>query len=153
MKRLNPSGLCMYNTASLTFSNSTFCPHGVFMCFVWIWEQTTIISPYNVEWLVFKRYLRSQNTPYVQTRPFVRTTVSETKTLVGFPCNAVQQLPFNKRPHFIQQRKRISTRPSRISGAKWASFMTDSRHIDSLASPQRISNIGLLFYTVLLRFG
>ena len=23
-------------TASLTFSNSTFCPHCVFMCFVWI---------------------------------------------------------------------------------------------------------------------
>ena len=23
-------------TASLTFNNSTFCPHSVFMCFVWI---------------------------------------------------------------------------------------------------------------------
>ena len=23
-------------TASLTFTNSTFCPHSVFMCFVWI---------------------------------------------------------------------------------------------------------------------
>jgi len=31
-------------TGSLTFSNSTFCPHSVFMCFVWIWEQTAIIS-------------------------------------------------------------------------------------------------------------
>ena len=39
-------------TASLTFSNSTFCPHCVFMCFVWIWEQTAIISPYNINWLV-----------------------------------------------------------------------------------------------------
>jgi hypothetical protein len=39
-------------TASLTFSNSTFCPHGVFMCFVWIWEQTAIISPYSINWLV-----------------------------------------------------------------------------------------------------
>ena len=39
--------------ASLTFSNSTFCPHGVFMCFVWIWEQTAIISVYNINWLVF----------------------------------------------------------------------------------------------------
>ena len=37
-------------TASLTFSNSTFCPHSVFMCFVLIWEQTAIISLYN--WLV-----------------------------------------------------------------------------------------------------
>jgi hypothetical protein len=35
-------GNCMYRrvvticTASLTFNNSTFCPHTVFMCFVWI---------------------------------------------------------------------------------------------------------------------
>ena len=32
--------------------NSTFCPHSVFMCFVWIWEQTAIISLYNINWLV-----------------------------------------------------------------------------------------------------
>ena len=36
------SGHYMYRTvvtvctASLTFNNSTFCPHTVFMCFVWI---------------------------------------------------------------------------------------------------------------------
>jgi hypothetical protein len=40
-------------TASLTFSNSTFCPHSVFMCFVWVWEQTAIISLYNINWQVF----------------------------------------------------------------------------------------------------
>ena len=40
-------------TASLTFNNSTFCPHSVFMCFVWIWEQTAIISLHNNNWLVF----------------------------------------------------------------------------------------------------
>ena len=40
-------------TASLTFNNSTFCPHSVFMCFVWISEQTVIISLYNINWLVF----------------------------------------------------------------------------------------------------
>jgi hypothetical protein len=39
-------------TASLTFSNSTFCPHSVFMCFVWIWEQTAIISLYSINRLV-----------------------------------------------------------------------------------------------------
>ena len=27
-------------------------PHSVFMCFVWIWEQTTIISLYSINWLV-----------------------------------------------------------------------------------------------------
>ena len=40
-------------TTSLTFSNSTFCPYNVFMCFVWISEQTAIISLYNINWLVF----------------------------------------------------------------------------------------------------
>ena len=40
-------------TTSLTFNNSTFCPHSVFMCFVWISEQTAIITLYNINWLVF----------------------------------------------------------------------------------------------------
>ena len=40
-------------TASLTFNNSMFCPHSVFMCFVWIWEQTAIISVCSINWLVF----------------------------------------------------------------------------------------------------
>ena len=35
-------------TTSLTFNNSTFCPLNVFMCFVWISEQTAIISLYNI---------------------------------------------------------------------------------------------------------
>jgi hypothetical protein len=39
-------------TTSLTFSSSTFCPHSVFMCFVWISEQTAIISLYSINWLV-----------------------------------------------------------------------------------------------------
>ena len=33
--------------------HSTFCPHSVLMCFVWIWEQTAIISLYSINWLVF----------------------------------------------------------------------------------------------------
>ena len=33
--------------------HSTFCPHSVFMYFVWIWEQTAIITLYNINWLVF----------------------------------------------------------------------------------------------------
>jgi len=35
-------------TASLKFNNSTFFPHSVFMCFVWISEQTAIISLYSI---------------------------------------------------------------------------------------------------------
>ena len=29
-----------------------FCPHSVFVCFVWISEQTAIISLYSTNWLV-----------------------------------------------------------------------------------------------------
>ena len=43
---------CAVRTEHLTFTNSTLCPHGVFMCFVWIWEQTAIISLYSINWLV-----------------------------------------------------------------------------------------------------
>ena len=40
-------------TTSLTLNYSTFCPNSVFMCFVWISEQTDIISLYNINWLIF----------------------------------------------------------------------------------------------------
>ena len=33
--------------------HSTFCPHSVFMCFVWIWKQTAIISLYSIDLLGF----------------------------------------------------------------------------------------------------
>jgi hypothetical protein len=42
----------LYVPPGLTFPNSTFCPHIVFICFVWISEQTAIISLYSVNWLV-----------------------------------------------------------------------------------------------------
>ena len=43
----------LYVPPGLTFSKSTFCPHSVFVYFVWISEQTAIISLYNINWLVF----------------------------------------------------------------------------------------------------
>jgi hypothetical protein len=43
----------LYVPPGLTFSNSTFWPHSVFMCFVSISEQTAIISLYSINWLVF----------------------------------------------------------------------------------------------------
>jgi hypothetical protein len=37
---------------NLTLKNSTLCPHNIFMCFVWNWEQTAIVSPCRIKWLV-----------------------------------------------------------------------------------------------------
>jgi len=42
----------------LTFNNCTFC-HTVFMCFVFIWEQTTTCTTYSVNWLVFITEMKS----------------------------------------------------------------------------------------------
>ena len=42
----------LYVPPGLTFNNSPFSQHSVFMCFVWIWEQTAIISLYSINWLV-----------------------------------------------------------------------------------------------------
>jgi hypothetical protein len=47
------NGMCAWDTALATFKNSTFWPHSVFMCSVWISEQTAIISLYSINWLVF----------------------------------------------------------------------------------------------------
>jgi hypothetical protein len=46
------SGHYMYH--QINIHNSTFCPHSVFMCFVWIWEQTAITSLYSINWLCFR---------------------------------------------------------------------------------------------------
>ena len=46
-----PTGHYMYRQFNI--HNSAFCPHSVIMCFVWIWEQTAIISLYSINWLVF----------------------------------------------------------------------------------------------------
>jgi len=49
----NRDGVCLLRGADWIFIyNSTFCPHSVFMCFVWIWEQTAIITLYSINWLV-----------------------------------------------------------------------------------------------------
>ena len=41
----------LYVPPALTFTNSTFCPHDVIMCFVRISEQRAIISLYSIKWL------------------------------------------------------------------------------------------------------
>jgi hypothetical protein len=40
-------------TASLTFNSTAVCSHSARMCFVWIWEQTAIISLHTINWPIF----------------------------------------------------------------------------------------------------
>ena len=53
LRNHNKAQWLLYVPLSLTHKNSTFCPHNVFMCLVWIWEQTATIAPYSINWLVF----------------------------------------------------------------------------------------------------
>ena len=49
-------------TSFIAFNNSTFCPHSVFVCFVWIWEQTVVTictTRFNT------KILRSAHTVYL----------------------------------------------------------------------------------------
>ena len=54
---LNPQTIkakqLLYIPPGFTFSNSTFCSHTVCMYYLWIWEQTAIISLNTIDWLVF----------------------------------------------------------------------------------------------------
>jgi len=38
----------LFRNFSNASENYTFCPHSVFMCFVWISEQTAIVSLYSI---------------------------------------------------------------------------------------------------------
>jgi hypothetical protein len=52
--RLSPlqlGGHYMYHQFNI--QQSTFFPHSVFMCFMWISEVTALISQYSISWLVF----------------------------------------------------------------------------------------------------
>jgi hypothetical protein len=61
--------LSLYVPPGVTYHNSKFCPHSVFVCFVWIWEQTAIISPYSVKWLVCITERRSVFTALCELNP------------------------------------------------------------------------------------
>jgi hypothetical protein len=79
-------------TASLTFNNSSFCPHSVCMCFVWIWEQTAIISLYSINWLGFRRVRKIAKTTIsfvLSVRPSVCPHGTTRLPLDGFSWNFV----------------------------------------------------------------
>jgi hypothetical protein len=69
----------------LILKHSTFCPHSVFMCFVWIWEQTAIISLYSINWLVC---ITETECVYCAVRTVSLNTIQVEFRLQWFPrCN------------------------------------------------------------------
>ena len=73
MKSLKPSGCSIYHKVQ-RYKNSTFWPHSVFMCFVWISGQAAIISIYSNNWLVF---ITETESVYcvVRTEPVTRRAI------------------------------------------------------------------------------
>ena len=72
--------------------HSTFCPHSVFMCFVWIWEQTAIISLYSINWLVFINetacvYCAVRSTFYVLTTQCIYVFCMDLRTISASAAN------------------------------------------------------------------
>jgi hypothetical protein len=56
--------VCIYISPGLTFNNSTFCAHSVFISFVWLSEQTAIISLYSSYSSVFRRVRKIGKSDY-----------------------------------------------------------------------------------------
>ena len=83
-------------TTSLTFNNSMFSPHGVFMCFVWISEQTAIISLYSINRLVF---ITETDTVYSAVR---------TEALNQIQYKILLQMLLHVSPPLLLQRSRSS---------------------------------------------
>ena len=102
----NRDEVCLLRGTDWVFMyNSTFCPHGVFMCFVWIWEQTAIISLYSINWLVFTTetecLLRATDWVFIYNSTFCPHSVftclcgSENKQRL-FPYTALIDLFYNR---------------------------------------------------------
>jgi ribosomal protein S26 len=72
----------LYVPPGLTFSNCTFCSHSVFMCFMWISEQTAIISLYSINCLVF---IRETECVYCAVRTGSLTIPSKAQWLLYVP--------------------------------------------------------------------
>jgi hypothetical protein len=63
---INPSKPCgyfMYHQV-LILTNTSLRPHSVFVCFVWMSEQTAIISVYSISWLGFRRVRKIAKSDY-----------------------------------------------------------------------------------------
>ena len=139
---LKPSGHYMYHQFNI--HNSTFCPHTVFMCFVWIWEQTAIISLYSINWLVCITETQcvycavrtgSLNTVCVNLwfKPgfdlwSVRVRFMFNKVSLGqvflqiFTFLAVSTIPFHSTPPFLHSYLRLSV--ARTRRTDWLSLWT-----------------------------
>jgi len=122
-------------TTSLTFNNSTFCPHSVFMCFVWIWEQTAIISLYSINWLVLGVLYEIKKTDSEdQVRPSVRPScrlshgISYWTVCCLFMLNSIQEFSTK----FVEEAwvlwQSAQCKPQSTFGCQWVPIRAFHNH-------------------------
>jgi hypothetical protein len=96
--------LYIYVPPDLTFTNSTFCPHSVFTCFMWISEQTAIISLYSINWLVF-----ITETDCVYCAVVDQMLMLCPKPTLHYHCTSSCSLPQNTQPPHPQRDQHLVT--------------------------------------------
>ena len=90
--------------------NTTLSPHSVFMCFVWISEQTAIISLYSINWLVF---ITETECVYWAVRTGYLDTIRIKFSLACVMTHVVNRLRPNSKTQIWSQ-----FRPSEICGGQ-----------------------------------
>ena len=125
--------------------NSTFCPHSVFMCFVWIWEQTAIISLYSINWLVF---ITERECVYCVVRARCFSTFR-------IHCSFLERTiaeAVSRRPHTVEAQFRSQVSTCEICGGQFSSWIEASP--SSCVFPLSVSSlqytIFFIIYTLLL---
>ena len=122
-------------TTSLTFNNSTFRPHNWFKCFVWISEQTAIISLYNINWLVFTGVYCAVRTGS-SSRCIWRQSVKWTTSCVEFTLKGWIMLllrtaqSINYPPILMPSRTLHRNAPFRLTSVSWFHFSYLSEGLD-----------------------
>jgi hypothetical protein len=144
---LKPSGHYTYVPPGLTFSISTFCPHSVFMCFVWIWEQTAIISLYSINLLVLiteteRVYCAVRTEAYFNNHKNLKSLTSKFISILFFRFPWISSAPhqtISRYPLLMQPCQSylnlLTLLPSRHKiQPKWSTDMTQStsRHFTLL---------------------
>ena len=83
-----------------------FCPQTVFVTFVWIWEQTAIISLYSINWLAFRRVRKIAAGGIIQRTRFVWWISKAINTHSEY----VIQIAFRRQP-WLRERATIRALP------------------------------------------
>ena len=135
----------LYAPQGLTLKNSTFCPHTVFTCFVWISEQTAIISLYSINRLVFVTETEcvycAVRTESSNIMHVIRNPIRVIINLICFVtykqftiCHSRQHFQWSSQLHLLRRPRSI------VDNRPWTSLL-DIHHPDSWHAPVAVTTV------------